>query len=226
MDTVVCGMTQLSVEVVSQQGRCLKPTRRATRAHAGTVTLAELLTASRCARSSRCTPLSRIKTPTPGFTIRFLFYDRLLSDESTRRGLLRLGVTPSSWAEYNACHGKLCHVDKDWRTVYNGLMVGCWRRLACVRPSFFFVFVFLPMPKPNRWLHPLRLPMISTTRRITTFFQDADDGTRMKPAWTESCWSAAETEVGRSRVFQRGIPPGMHCGRYRRRSLATGGASC
>ena len=38
---------------------------------------------------------------------------------------------------FNACHGKLRHVDKDWRTVYGGLMVGCWRRLACVQPSCF-----------------------------------------------------------------------------------------
>ena len=34
METVVCGMTQPIVEVVSQHGRCLKPTWRATRAHA------------------------------------------------------------------------------------------------------------------------------------------------------------------------------------------------
>ena len=126
-----------------------------------------------------------------------------------------------------ACHGKVRLVDKDWRTVCNGLMVGCWRRLACVQPSCSCFLCSFPSQNPNRWLQPLRLPLISTTRRIAPpFFQDADGGTRMTLAWTESRWSPAETDVGRSRVFQRGVPPGMHRGNCRRRSLATGGASC
>ena len=98
------------VEVVSQHGRCLKPTRRATRAHAcasaGTVAFIQLLTASRCTRSARSTLFSRMQTQTPSFTIHFLFYDGLLSDESTRRGLQQLGFTPFSWAWSTSPHAK------------------------------------------------------------------------------------------------------------------------
>ena len=60
--------------------------------------------------------------------------------------------------------------------------------MACVQPS---CFCFCgPLPKPKPVVHPLRLPMMSTTRCITTLFQDADGGTRSGDGnWVEQSFS-------------------------------------
>ena len=113
-----------------------------------TVALAELLTASRCMRSARCRPFSRLKTRTPNFTFRFLFYDGLLSDESTRRGLQQLGFTPFSWAWSTSPHatGSYATLTKTGAPCAMVLWSdagGVW--LVC-NPRV-LVFVFLPKPK-------------------------------------------------------------------------------
>ena len=154
MDTVVCGMAQLSVEVESQQGRCWKPTRRATRAHAcvsaGTVALAELLTASRCMQSARCRPFSRLTTRSPNFTFRFLFYDRLRNDESTRRGLQQLGFTPFSWAWSTSPHATGSYALLTKTGAPRAMVL--WSNAGGVWPVCnprVLVFGFLRKPKPK-----------------------------------------------------------------------------
>ena len=118
----------------------------------------------------------------------------------------------------NACHGKLRHVDKDWRTVYGGLMVGCWRRLACVQLSCFCFCV-------SSQAELLSGGSIHGSCQCVPTRGVSHHSCSRRRQWNTHDARGLNTEVGRSQVFQRGVPPGTHREKYCRCSQGTDGES-